>query len=115
MKKIFRTLAIVAVAALGLTACENDINEQIKENDGDKVTVEVVASTPAGTRSAFGDKVDGAYTSTWSKDQVVYFTFKIRLESIYFPPHPLLYCSSAHHQPSEGIFHDRRTAKNDAA
>ena len=73
MKKIFRTLAIVAVAALGLTACENDINEQIKENEGEKVTVEVVASTPAGTRSAFGDKVDGAYTSTWSKDQVVYF------------------------------------------
>ncbi len=71
MKKIFKTLAIVAVAALGF-ACQNDIDEQVNGNEGEKVTVEVVAST-SGTRSAFVEKVGNAYTSTWSKDQVVYF------------------------------------------
>lgn len=77
MKKIFKTLAIVAVAALGLTACENDINEQIKENEGEKVTVEVVGTVADLTRSVFGETPttqEGTVSSTWSGDETVGFS-----------------------------------------
>ncbi len=77
MKKIFRTLAIVAVAALGLTACENDINEQIKENEGEKVTVEVVGTVADLTRSVFGETPNtqtGTVSSTWSGNEIVGFS-----------------------------------------
>ena len=76
MKKIFKTLAIVAVAALGLTACENDINEQIKENEGEKVTVEVVGTVADLTRSTFGEinTTDGKVPSTWSGNEIVGFS-----------------------------------------
>lgn len=76
MKKIFRTLAIVAVAALGLTACENDINEQIKENEGEKVTVEVVGTVADLTRSVFGaiDTDKNTVPSTWSGNEIVGFS-----------------------------------------
>lgn len=75
MKKIFKTLAIVAVAALGLTACENDINEQINANEG-TVTVEVVGSVAPTTRSAFDtiDTTNGKVTSTWSGKENVGFS-----------------------------------------
>ncbi len=76
MKKIFRTLAIVAVAALGLTACENDINEQINGNEGEKVTVEVVGTVADLTRSTFGEinTTDGKVPSTWSGNETVGFS-----------------------------------------
>lgn len=74
MKKIFRTLAIVAVAALGLTACENDINEQISEND--KVSVKVVGTVADLTRSTFGEinTTDKKVPSTWSGNETVGFS-----------------------------------------
>ena len=76
MKKIFKTLAIVAVAALGLTACENDINEQVNGNEGEKVTVEVVGSIADLTRSAFGtiDTENKTVPSTWSGNEQVGFS-----------------------------------------
>lgn len=71
MKKIFRTLAIVAVAALGF-ACQNDIDEQVNGNEGNTVTVEVVAD--AGTRSSFVEKDGDSYPSTWNAgDNVVFY------------------------------------------
>lgn len=71
MKKLMKFFGIVAVAAMSLTACQNDINEQVNAN-GEKVTVEITANAPA-TRSAFGEKVDGVYPSTWSGNETVYF------------------------------------------
>lgn len=43
MKKMMKTLALVAVAAMGLTACQNEIDEQIEAND--TVTVTLVDET----------------------------------------------------------------------
>lgn len=43
MKKMMKTWALVAVAAMGLTACQNEIDEQIEAND--TVTVTLVDET----------------------------------------------------------------------
>lgn len=75
MKKIFKTLAIVAVAALGF-ACQNEIDEQVNGNEGEKVTVEVVGSVADLTRSTFGaiDTEKNKVPSTWSGNEKVGFS-----------------------------------------
>lgn len=75
MKKIFKTLAIVAVAALGF-ACQNEIDEQVNGNEGEKVTVEVVGSVADLTRSTFGkiNTTDKKVPSTWSGNEQVGFS-----------------------------------------
>lgn len=75
MKKIFKTLAIVAVAALGF-ACQNEIDEQVNGNEGEKVTVEVVGSVADLTRSTFGaiDTANKTVPSTWSGNEQVGFS-----------------------------------------
>lgn len=75
MKKIFKTLAIVAVAALGF-ACQNEIDEQVNGNEGEKVTVEVVGSVADLTRSVFGaiDTANKTVPSTWSGNEKVGFS-----------------------------------------
>ena len=75
MKKIFKTLAIVAVAALGF-ACQNEIDEQVNGNEGEKVTVEVVGSVADLTRSVFGaiDTEKNKVPSTWSGNEKVGFS-----------------------------------------
>ena len=71
MKKLMKFFGIVAVAAMSLTACDNNINEQLDANT-ETVTVEIYAQTP--TRTTFGDKVDGVYTSTWTGNETVLFS-----------------------------------------
>ena len=75
MKKIFKTLAIVAVAALGF-ACQNEIDEQVNGTEGEKVTVEVVGSVADLTRSVFGaiDTDKKTVPSTWSGNEKVGFS-----------------------------------------
>ncbi len=76
MKKIFKTLAIVAVAALGF-ACQNEIDEQVNGNEGEKVTVEVVGTVADLTRSVFGETPNtqtGTVSSTWSGGEQVGFS-----------------------------------------
>lgn len=70
MKKMMKLFGFIAVAAMSLTACQNDIDEQVNANN-EGVTLEVVADM--GTRSYFGEKVDGAYPSTWTGNEQVQF------------------------------------------
>lgn len=69
MKKLMKSLMLVAVAAMGLTACQNDINEQV--NNDENVTLEIVAN--ASTRSSFGEKGEQGYVSTWTGNEKVQF------------------------------------------
>lgn len=71
MKKMMKLFGFIAVAAMSLTACQNDFDEQVNINE-EGVTVEFYAEIP--TRTAFGEKVDGFYPSTWTgKEKVRFF------------------------------------------
>lgn len=72
MKKLMKFFGIVAVAAMSLTACQNEFDEQVNVNGGETVVVDITANAPA-TRSAFGDKDGNAYPSTWSGNELVGF------------------------------------------
>ena len=73
MKKLMKFFGIVAVAAMSLTACQNEFDEQVNVNGGETVVVDITANAPA-TRSAFGDKDGNAYPSTWSGNETVGFS-----------------------------------------
>lgn len=70
MKKMMKLFGFIAVAAMSLTACQNDIDEQVNVNNVG-VTLEVVADM--GTRSYFGEKEDAGYPSTWTGNEKVQF------------------------------------------
>ena len=70
MKKFMKSLAFVAVAAMGFTACENSVDSQ---NGVEKVAYEIAVQAD-DTRSIFGDKEDGSYPTLWSGDEVVKVT-----------------------------------------
>ncbi len=70
MKKMMKFFGFIAVAAMSLTACQNDIDEQVNTNN-EGVTLEVVADM--GTRSYFGEKEDAGYPSTWTGNEQVQF------------------------------------------
>lgn len=72
MKKMMKFFGIIAVAAMSLTACQNEFDEQVNVNGGETVVIDITANTPA-TRSAFGDKDGNAYPSTWSGTELVGF------------------------------------------
>lgn len=75
MKKLFTKLMLVAVAAMGITACQNEPTE-INVN-AKKVTVEVIGELDA-TRSSFGDFVENGdadyYPSKWDGGEQVVFS-----------------------------------------
>ena len=75
MKRLFNIMMFVAVAAMGITACQNEpteINVSAK-----KVTIEVIGELDA-TRSSFGDFVengdDDYYPSKWDGGEQVVFS-----------------------------------------
>ena len=74
MKNLFKSLMLVAVAAMAFTACSQDVNEV---NKVEKVTrYEFVADFADDTRSGFTEKEEGAtaYKSEWHEgDQVKVF------------------------------------------
>lgn len=70
MKKFMKSLAFVAVAAMGFTACENSFDSQ---NEVEKVAYEIAVQAD-DTRSLFGDKEDGSYPTLWSGEEVVKVT-----------------------------------------
>lgn len=70
MKKLMKSLAFIAVAAMSLTSCQNDIDEQVNVNQ-EGVTLEIIADAP--TRSAFGELSDGKFPSTWSGTETAIF------------------------------------------
>lgn len=75
MKRLFNIMMFVAVAAMGITACQNEpteINVSAK-----KVTIEVIGELDA-TRSSFGDFVENGdadyYPSKWDGGEEVVFS-----------------------------------------
>ena len=71
MKNLFKSLMLVAVAAMAFTACSQDVNEV---NKVEKVTrYEFVADFADDTRSGFAEKEDGAtaYKSEWFGDETI--------------------------------------------
>ena len=75
MKRLFNIMMFVAVAAMGITACQNEpteINVSAK-----KVTIEVIGELDA-TRSSFGDMVvngtDKHFPSKWDGGEQVVFS-----------------------------------------
>lgn len=70
MKKLMKFFGIVAVAAMSLTACQNEFDEQVNINK-EGVTVDFYAEIP--TRSAFGEKENGAYPAAWTGTETALF------------------------------------------
>lgn len=71
MKNLFKSLMLVAVAAMTFTACQNDNGEMdmlVK-----KTVIEFTAGFDADTRSHFGDKVGDSYPSFWEGGEQVAF------------------------------------------
>ncbi|MBQ8367344.1 MAG: BACON domain-containing protein [Alistipes sp.] len=64
MKNIFKSLMLVAVAAMGFTACQKDSVNDVPEKPGFEVSV---SATTVDTRSAFGDynSTDKTYPTLW--------------------------------------------------
>lgn len=75
MKRLFNIMMFVAVAAMGITACQNEPTE-INVN-AKKVTIEVIGELDA-TRSSFGDFVENGdadyYPSKWDGGEEVVFS-----------------------------------------
>ena len=65
-------MVLVAVAAMGMLACQNEPETVVSGNDNaQKTTIEVIADLE-NTRSAFGEKGgDGAYASVWQGGEQV--------------------------------------------
>ena len=72
MKNLFTKMVLVAVAAMGMLACQNEPETVVSGNDNaQKTTIEVIADLE-NTRSAFGNKgADGAYASVWQGGEQV--------------------------------------------
>ena len=72
MKNLFTKMVLVAVAAMGMLACQNEPETVVSGNDNaQKTTIEVIADLE-NTRSAFGNKGgDGAYASVWQGGEQV--------------------------------------------
>ena len=76
MKNLFTKMVLVAVAAMGMLACQNEPETVVSGNDNaQKTTIEVIADLE-NTRSAFGNKgADGAYASVWQGGEQVKAAF----------------------------------------
>ena len=75
MKNLFTRLMLVAVAAMGIVACQTEPEIYVPENNADAVSVSITAGFD-DTRSAFDELADGAktYTSSWTANETVRFS-----------------------------------------
>ena len=73
MKNLFKNLMLVAVAAMGFTACEQVIDDVNPSNE--KFTVNIVGEFADDTRSGFDGKNDAGtgYKSAWDGNETVRF------------------------------------------
>ena len=73
MKNLFKNLMLVAVAAMGFTACEQVIDDVNATNE--TFTVNIVGEFADDTRSGFLEKEEGAtaYKSAWDGNETVRF------------------------------------------
>ncbi len=71
MKNLFKSLMLVAVAAMTFTACEKDNNEANKAEQ--KTVIEFTAGFEDYTRSGFASEKDGEnYKSVWYGNESIY-------------------------------------------
>ena len=68
MKNLFKSLMLVAVAAMGFTSCQKE--ELPTQTGAEKFTIDVIANLEE-TRSAFGEKSENAYPSYWQGGEKV--------------------------------------------
>ena len=68
MKNLFKSLMLVAVAAMGFTSCQKE--ELPTQSGAEKFTIDVIANLEE-TRSAFGEKSGNAYPSYWQGGETV--------------------------------------------
>lgn len=68
MKKFMKSLMLVAVAAMGLTACQNDINEQVNATKGE-VTVTFIANSADATRTSVSIDDEKNVTFAWDEEE----------------------------------------------
>ncbi|MBE6176848.1 MAG: fibronectin type III domain-containing protein [Rikenellaceae bacterium] len=68
MKNLFKSLMLVAVAAMGFTSCQKE--ELPTQTGAEKFTIDVIANLEE-TRSAFGEKSGNAYPSYWYGGETV--------------------------------------------
>ena len=73
MKNLFKNLMLVAVAAMGFTACEQVIDDVNATNE--TFTVNIVGEFADDTRSGFDGKNDAGtgYKSAWDGEETVRF------------------------------------------
>ncbi|MBR2367036.1 MAG: hypothetical protein IKA81_00325 [Alistipes sp.] len=69
MKNIFKSLMLVAVAAMAFTACQNE-PEYVAENGGETIEIRVEAGVD-DTRVYFGNKVLNYYAAYWHGTETV--------------------------------------------
>ena len=74
MKKLMKSLMLVAVAAMGLTACQNDIMDEVNINTNETVTLTFVADAETDTRTSVSFDKDGDKTISvfnWTEGDVI--------------------------------------------
>ncbi len=63
MKNLFKSIMIVAAAAMSFTSCSNNFTEEAVS--GEKIEINVNATNDEITRSAFGEPSEGSYPTLW--------------------------------------------------
>ncbi|MBE6176530.1 MAG: hypothetical protein E7146_06005 [Rikenellaceae bacterium] len=77
MKNLFKSLMLVAVAAMTFTACSEKNNDDVKATQK-KVALEFTAGFAEDTRVAFGEKNENAYPTLWEAGDVVTISYDNR-------------------------------------
>lgn len=82
MKNFFKSLMLVAVAAMAFTACQNDVDDVNAVSKG--TTLTFTANLDTETRVAFGDAdAEGIRKVTWEKGDLVSFIVYDDFNNIY--------------------------------
>ena len=63
MKNLFKSIMIVAAAAMSFASCSNNFTEEAVS--GEKIEINVNATNDEITRSAFGEPSEGSYPTLW--------------------------------------------------
>lgn len=63
MKNLFKSIMIVAAAAMSFASCSNNFTEEVVS--GEKIEINVNATNDEITRSAFGEPSEGSYPTLW--------------------------------------------------
>ncbi len=80
MKNLFKSLMLVAVAAMAFTACQKDNSELDYKQAPAEVNYTFTANFDT-TRASFGELEEGVYPVSWDKDEVFEFSGDIMDDS----------------------------------